>query len=97
LFSSGQESAGIVTSDGGATNAKFHSHKGMGLVSQVFKDDPIHRLKGNLGIGKHNFWMVWVEGKWPARFSFFLLFPSILPVDCLVELMWNSVTAQHLS
>ncbi|XP_064636847.1 amidophosphoribosyltransferase-like [Lineus longissimus] len=47
----GQESAGIVTSDGDVTNAKFHSHKGMGLVSQVFKDDPLHKLKGNLGIG----------------------------------------------
>src|SRR5271165_6874845 len=29
----GQESAGIVTSDG----KQFHTHKGMGLVSQVFK------------------------------------------------------------
>ena len=29
----GQESAGIVTSDG----KQFHIHKGMGLVSQIFK------------------------------------------------------------
>ena len=43
----GQESAGIVTSDG----KLFHSHKGMGLVSQVFKGDVLHGLVGNIAIG----------------------------------------------
>lgn len=43
----GQESAGIVTSDGRAT----YTHKGMGLVSQVFNEDNLSPLKGHLGIG----------------------------------------------
>ena len=43
----GQESAGIVVSDG--TDVK--AHKGMGLVSDVFKEGVINNLKGNMGIG----------------------------------------------
>jgi len=43
----GQESAGIVTCDGG----QFHSHKGMGLVSQIFKGDILHELDGNMAVG----------------------------------------------
>jgi len=43
----GQESAGIVVSDG--TDVK--AHKGMGLVSDVFKEGVIENLKGNWGIG----------------------------------------------
>src|SRR5437879_5451816 len=43
----GQESAGIVTSDGG----QFRSHKGMGLVSQVFKGDILHGLVGPMAVG----------------------------------------------
>src|SRR5215471_10327546 len=43
----GQESAGIVTSDG----KEFHAHKGMGLVSQVFKGDMLHDMVGNIAIG----------------------------------------------
>jgi amidophosphoribosyltransferase len=43
----GQESAGIVTSDG----KEFHAHKGMGLVSQVFKGDVLHDMVGHIGIG----------------------------------------------
>lgn len=43
----GQESAGIVTSDG--TGA--HVHKGMGLLSDVFKDGELVNLKGHMGIG----------------------------------------------
>lgn len=45
----GQESAGIVTSDGRAA----HIHKDMGLVSQVFNEDNLAPLKGHLAIG-HN-------------------------------------------
>ena len=47
----GQESAGIVVGDG---TGKFNTHKGMGLVSQVFKDDfAMSQLNkgGKLGIG----------------------------------------------
>lgn len=44
----GQESAGIVTSDG----ADLHVHKGMGLVNDVF-DQPatLEKLKGDVAIG----------------------------------------------
>jgi amidophosphoribosyltransferase len=43
----GQESAGIVTSDG----TQFRAHKGMGLVSQVFRGDTLHELAGSIAVG----------------------------------------------
>jgi len=43
----GQESAGIVTSDG----KEFHVHKGMGLVPQVFKGNVLHEMAGRIAIG----------------------------------------------
>ncbi len=43
----GQESAGIVTFDDG----NVHYHKDMGLVSQVFKEDTLAGLTGQLAIG----------------------------------------------
>src|SRR5438094_7365570 len=43
----GQESAGIVTSDG----KQFHEHKGMGLVSQVFKGNILHDMVGRIAVG----------------------------------------------
>lgn len=43
----GQESAGIVTSDG----RQFHKHVGMGLVSQVFDGDILHDLVGHISVG----------------------------------------------
>jgi amidophosphoribosyltransferase len=44
----GQESAGVVTSEQG----KFHLHKGMGQVSEVFSDpDTIGKLRGRMAIG----------------------------------------------
>ena len=45
----GQEASGITTSDG----KKLHSHKGAGLVAQVYKERDIENLKGHIGIG-HN-------------------------------------------
>ncbi len=45
----GQESAGIVTSDGHTA----YIHKGMGLVSQVFTEEDLRPLQGHLAIG-HN-------------------------------------------
>jgi len=44
----GQESAGIVTLDG---RFEFRTHKGMGLVDQVFDPESIKRLRGLKGIG----------------------------------------------
>src|SRR6266513_1950838 len=43
----GQESAGIVTSDG----RQFREHKGMGLVSQIFNGEVLHNLIGSMAVG----------------------------------------------
>jgi len=43
----GQESAGIVACDG----QQFRMHKGMGLVSQVFKGKVLHELVGKMALG----------------------------------------------
>ncbi|MGH7970186.1 MAG: amidophosphoribosyltransferase, partial [Limisphaerales bacterium] len=43
----GQESAGIVTCDG----KQFRTHKGMGLVSQVFNGDVLHDMVGDMAVG----------------------------------------------
>jgi len=43
----GQESAGIVSCDG----KQFRVHKGMGLVSQVFKGSVLHDLVGKMAVG----------------------------------------------
>ena len=45
----GQESAGIVTSNGPGTTFLFH--KDMGLVSQVFGQEELAKLKGTRAIG----------------------------------------------
>lgn len=45
----GQEGAGIATSDG----SMAYSHKGVGLVSQVFDEDNLRPLRGHVAIG-HN-------------------------------------------
>ncbi len=43
----GQESAGIVSSDG----KQFRVHKGMGVVSQIFNGDILHNLTGTMAVG----------------------------------------------
>ncbi len=43
----GEEAAGIVTYDG----KTMHTHKGMGLVSEVFNEQTLHRLPGRMAIG----------------------------------------------
>lgn len=43
----GQESAGIVTSDGKA----FHQHREMGFVSEIFTQNVLNNLSGNNAIG----------------------------------------------
>jgi amidophosphoribosyltransferase len=42
----GQDAAGACT-----FNGRFHMKRGMGLVREVFREDNIGRLRGNLGIG----------------------------------------------
>ncbi|ADH86329.1 amidophosphoribosyltransferase [Desulfurivibrio alkaliphilus] len=43
----GQESAGIVVSDG----EQIRQHKGMGLVPEVFSEEDLGRLQGHLAVG----------------------------------------------
>ncbi len=43
----GQESAGIATADGHS----LQNIKGMGLVSDIFTEDVLHKLKGEMAIG----------------------------------------------
>ena len=43
----GQESAGMVASDG----ARMHVHKAMGLVADIFTEEVLSKLPGNLAIG----------------------------------------------
>jgi amidophosphoribosyltransferase len=43
----GQESAGIVSSDG----ARLHTERGMGHVSEIFREDNLARLPGEAAIG----------------------------------------------
>src|SRR3989344_267285 len=45
----GQEASGITTNDG----EKLKTHKGVGLVSQVYREEDIEDLSGYIGIG-HN-------------------------------------------
>ena len=47
----GQESAGIVVCDSKGPIGNIASHKGMGLVSEVFPPEQLERLRGNIGIG----------------------------------------------
>jgi len=46
----GQEGCGLASNDG---SSAFHVHKGMGLVTQVFKEKTMKLLKGSCSIG-HN-------------------------------------------
>ncbi len=47
----GQESCGIAVSDTNGPKRKVLSHKGMGLVNEVFSGKHLAKLKGDIGIG----------------------------------------------
>ncbi len=47
----GQESAGIATCDTAGRRGNLCIHKDMGLVSEVFDQDALSNLRGNIGIG----------------------------------------------
>ncbi len=47
----GQESCGIAVSDTKGPKKKVLSHKGMGLVNEVFTGDHLAALKGDIGVG----------------------------------------------
>ncbi|MBQ6424425.1 MAG: class II glutamine amidotransferase, partial [Acidaminococcaceae bacterium] len=47
----GQEACGIVTSDTSGPVGNYHCRKNAGLVSEVFHENSLESLPGNLGIG----------------------------------------------
>ena len=47
----GQESCGIATSNTNGPKGNIDVHTGMGLVNEVFKEDIVSSLHGNLGVG----------------------------------------------
>ena len=47
----GQESCGIAVSDTGGPKNNINTHKGMGLVNEVFDEENLGKLKGNIGVG----------------------------------------------
>lgn len=47
----GQESCGIAVSDTNGPKRKVLSRKGMGLVNEVFVQEDLEKLKGDIGIG----------------------------------------------
>lgn len=47
----GQESCGIAVSDTKGPKGKVLAYKDMGLVNEVFTDEILDKLKGNIGIG----------------------------------------------
>ncbi len=65
----GQESAGIVTFD----DENMHRRKKMGLVQEIFDDEQLELLKGNIGIGHVRYSTTGKSFKWnaqPLAFSF---------------------------
>lgn len=47
----GQESCGIAVSNTDGPKGNILSHKGLGLVNEVFPSDVLHTLPGNIGVG----------------------------------------------
>lgn len=47
----GQESCGIAVSDTQGPKGKVLSHKGMGLVNEVFTTEDLEKLHGDIGVG----------------------------------------------
>jgi amidophosphoribosyltransferase len=47
----GQEGAGVVAVNGAGDRAQFHTHKGLGLVADVFNRFDFSRLPGDVAIG----------------------------------------------
>ncbi len=47
----GQESCGIAVSETDGPKGKVTSHKGMGLVNEVFTQDSLDTMRGDIGVG----------------------------------------------
>src|ERR1700680_1488664 len=84
----GQESAGIVTSDG----MSLHIHKAMGLVADIFTEKRLSTLRGTLAIG---------HTRYSTTGDSALLNAQPIPVECnkgMISLAHNGniVNAQHV-
>ena len=47
----GQESCGIAVSDTSGPKGKVISYKGMGLVNEVFREENLEPMRGDIGVG----------------------------------------------
>ncbi|MDO5145963.1 MAG: amidophosphoribosyltransferase [Eubacteriales bacterium] len=47
----GQESCGIAVSDTSGPKKNIRVHKGMGLVNEVFDEESLEKLRGDIGVG----------------------------------------------
>ncbi|MEG1292326.1 MAG: class II glutamine amidotransferase, partial [Lachnospiraceae bacterium] len=47
----GQESCGIAVSETNGPKGKINSYKGMGLVNEVFTQDALEQMNGDIGVG----------------------------------------------
>src|SRR5690554_116409 len=47
----GQEGCGIAVSDTNGPLGDIKAHKGMGLMSEVFTEESLEELGGNIGVG----------------------------------------------
>ena len=47
----GQESCGIAVSETSGPKGKISSYKGMGLVNEVFDEETLEKMKGDIGVG----------------------------------------------
>lgn len=47
----GQESCGIAVSETGGPKGRVNSYKGMGLVNEVFTQESLETMKGDIGVG----------------------------------------------
>ncbi len=61
----GQDASGMVSFDQEST--RFHSHKKLGLVSNVFKKDDLSKFKGNVLIGHNRYTTVGYNREWDVQ------------------------------
>ena len=60
----GQESSGIVASDG----ERVHAEVGMGLVADIFTDTRISTLHGHIAIGHYSSWVYFYVGNFTKHY-----------------------------
>ncbi len=65
----GQESCGIAVSETAGPKGKVTSHKGMGLVNEVFTQENLLSMKGDIGVGHVRYSTAGAPGRMPSRWS----------------------------